>query len=171
MRRLNARYGQLLDFVAAGGALLIFSMMMLITLDVALRAFGRGGMGWVSEASEYVLYLSTFMAAPWLLRLGRHVRLDIALRALPAQVGWLVEWFTDLVGVVVCATLAVAGARILLASKAGGNLVIKTLEFPEWILLVPVPITFVLLAVEFLFRMYRLRLAPGVLRDDATSVA
>jgi hypothetical protein len=34
-----------------------------------------------------------------------------------------------------------------------------------------VPITFALLAVEFLFRMYRLRLAPGVLRDDATSVA
>ena len=74
-------------------------------------------------------------------------------------------------GLLVCAGLTLAGVRILLASKAGGNLVIKTLEFPEWYLLAPVPVTFALLAIEFVFRMYRLHQMAGVLRDDVTSVA
>lgn len=171
MRRLNELYGRLLSVMAVIGALLIMGMMLMITLDVGLRFVGGRGIGWTGEVSEYVLYLSTFLAAPWLLRMGRHVRLDLLLRALPPQTGWLAEWLTDLVGLLVCATLTVSGVRILLASKAGGNLVIKTLEFPEWYLLIPVPVTFALLAIEFIFRMYRLKQSPGVLRDDATSVA
>lgn len=171
MRRLNELYGRLLDWMAVAGALLILAMMLMITVDVGWRAFGGRGIGWVGEASEYILYLSTFFAAPWLLRLGRHVRLDLVLRALPPQMGWLLEWLTDIVGLLVCAGLTLAGVRILLASKAGGNLVIKTLEFPEWYLLVPVPVTFALLAIEFVFRMYRLHQVAGVLRDDVTSVA
>lgn len=171
MRRLNELYGRVLDVMAVIGALLILGMMLMITIDVGLRFFGGRGIGWTGEVSEYILYLSTFLAAPWLLRMGRHVRLDLVLRALPPQLGWVAEWLTDLVGAVVCAALAVSGVRILLASKAGANLVIKTLEFPEWYLLIPVPVTFLLLVIEFIFRMYRLKKSPGVLRDDATSVA
>lgn len=171
MRRLNELYGRLLTALGVIGALLILAMMLMITIDVLVRFFGGRGLSWTGEVSEYILYLSTFLAAPWLLRMGRHVRLDLVLRALPSHAGWLAEWLTDLVGLLVCATLTVSGARILLASKAGGNLVIKTLEFPEWYLLIPVPITFALLAIEFIFRMYRLKQSPGMLRDDATSVA
>lgn len=171
MRRLNDLYGRLLDGLAVAGALLILAMMLMITIDVAWRSFGGRGLGWVSEVSEYILYLATFLAAPWLLRLGRHVRLDLVLRALPAKVGWLIEWLADILGLVVCAGLTFAGVRIAMASKAGGNLVIKTLEFPEWYLLIPVPVTFAMLSIEFVFRMHRLAQAPGVIRNDETSVA
>lgn len=171
MRRLNELYGRLLDALAVIGALMIFAMMVMITTDVLLRFFGGRGIRGTGELSEYILYLSTFLAAPWLLRMGRHVRLDLVLRALPPRGGWLAEWLTDVIGMLVCAALTVSGVRILLASKAGGNLVIKTLEFPEWYLLVPVPVTFMLLAIEFVWRMYRLKQSPGVLREDATSVA
>ena len=169
MRLLNEQFGFLLRAFALLGCALLFAMMVMICADVGLRTAGRGSVAWANEMSEYILYATTFLAAPWLLRMGKHVRLDLVLRALPTHIGWLMEWLVDLVGGAVCATLAVAGMRVLLASQANGNIVLKTLSFPEWWLMIPIPLTFALLLVEFVFRLYRLAIGPHELRDEATS--
>ena len=171
MRQLNVIYGYLLDALALLGALLLFAMMMIICTDVGMRAIGMRGVPWATEASEYILYLSTFLAAPLLLRYGRHVRLDLGLRALPPAWGWRIEWIVDAVGILVCSTLTFAGSRIVLASRANGSIIQKTLDFPEWFLLIPVPVAFLFLAIEFMFRMYRLSKGPRTIRDEATSAA
>ena len=169
MRRLNDLFGILLEGLALLGCALLFAMMVMICADVGLRTFGIGSVPWSNEVSEYILYISTFISAPWLLRWGKHVRLDLVLRALPTHLGWLMEWLVDLVGIAVCATLTVAGLRILLSSQANGNIVLKTLSFPEWWLMIPIPVTFLLLTIEFMFRLYRLYTGPRQLRDEATS--
>lgn len=171
MRKLNQLFGSLLEAFALLGCALLFAMMLMICADVVLRAMRWGSVAWASEVSEYILYGATFLAAPWLLRMGRHVRLDLVLRALPVRIGWLAEWAVDVVGVAVCATLTLAGLRILLSSHASGSIVLKTISFTEWWLLIPIPATFLLLAIEFLFRMYRLSIGPRALRDEATSAA
>ena len=61
-------------------------MMLIIGADVGLRNLGSAGMPWSNEVSEDILYLVTLLAGPWLLRQGQHIRVDILLRALPAQV-------------------------------------------------------------------------------------
>ena len=53
----------------------------------------------------------------------------------------------------------------------GGALSIKTLVMPEWWFLLPLPLCFALLAVEFVFRMRRLAGAAAGPRDDAVSAA
>jgi TRAP-type transport system small permease protein len=171
MQRLNQLYGNLLSALALVGAFLLFAMMLMICADVALRAMRMTGVPWASEMSEYILYGSTFLAAPWLLRQGRHVRLDLVLRGLPPTLGWRAEWLVDIIGVTICATLTWAGWRILWASKENGNIVIKTIAFTEWWLLIPIPLTFLLLSIEFVFRMFRLANGPRQLRDEATSAA
>jgi TRAP-type C4-dicarboxylate transport system permease small subunit len=50
-----------------------------------------------------------------------------------------------------------------------GAITIKNLVFPEWWLLAPLPVAFVLLAVEFVFRFHRL-LGARARRAEATSV-
>ena len=50
-----------------------------------LRNAGLGGIPWSSEVSEDILYLMTLLAAPWLLRQGQHIRVDILLRAVPPR--------------------------------------------------------------------------------------
>ena len=171
MRRLNDLFGSLLEIFALLGCALLFAMMLMICADVGLRTVGWGSVPWANELSEYILYVSTFLAAPWLLRWGKHVRLDLVLRALPTHLGWLMEWLVDMVGIAVCATLGVAGMRILLASQANGNIILKTITFTEWWLMIPIPLTFFLLTLEFLFRLYRLASGPRQLRDEATSAA
>jgi TRAP-type C4-dicarboxylate transport system permease small subunit len=114
-----------------------------------------------------MLYLITMLSAPWLLRQGRHIRVDILLRALPARIGWYCEWLTDAVAFVCCAIMVVSGAEAAYASYSSGMLTIRTLVAPEWWSLAPLPVTFLLLAIEVLFRMQRLAASPRAPREDA----
>ncbi|TMJ43522.1 MAG: hypothetical protein E6G86_07050 [Alphaproteobacteria bacterium] len=52
-----------------------------------------------------------------------------------------------------------------------GAITIKNLVFPEWWLLAPLPATFALLAVEFVFRFDRLLKGERTRRIEATSVS
>jgi TRAP-type C4-dicarboxylate transport system permease small subunit len=114
-----------------------------------------------------MLYLITMLSAPWLLRQGRHIRIDIVLRVLPAKIGWYCEWLTDAAALACCVILVVYGLEAAYASYSSGMMTIKTLVTPEWWSLAPLPVTFFLLAIEVLFRMQRLALGPRAPRDDA----
>jgi TRAP-type C4-dicarboxylate transport system permease small subunit len=168
-------YGRLLAGLAFAGCLLLFAMMMVIVTDVALRNMAVPGMprglAWSNEVSELMLYLITVCVAPWLLRQGQHIRVDILLQALPGRLAWMLEWVGDLIGLACCLFMAWYGAKAALASHASGAVNIKTLVTPEWWSLAPLPIVFVLLAIEMLFRMARLHAAERGPRRDAVSAA
>jgi TRAP-type transport system small permease protein len=171
MLALSRWYGFVLDamLVLAGALLLIMTMM--IGADVILRNVGAGGVAVSNELSEDFLYLITLLTAPWLLRQGRHIRIDIVLRALPRRIAWVLEWVGDVIGLVCCLYFVWYGLRVAVESYASGSLSIKTLVTPEWWILAPMPIAFVLLTIEFIFRMYRLALAEHGPRDDAVSAS
>jgi TRAP-type C4-dicarboxylate transport system permease small subunit len=118
-----------------------------------------------------MLYLITMFSAPYLLRQGQHIRVDILLRALPRQVAWHFEWFTDTLAFACCIALAYFGARATFASYDSGALTIKSLVTPEWWFLAPLPVAFLLLAVEVLFRLRRLWQGERGPRDDAVSAS
>jgi len=173
MNRLEAAYGKLLDGFALVACALIFGMTLMICADVLLRNArivpGLAGLEWSTEISEAMLYLITMLTAPWLLRRGQHIRVDIVLRAVPKQVGWLMEWAVDILGLACCALIAWYSARAALASFHAGSVSIKTLVTPEWWLLTALPLAFLALTLEMLFRMRRLALAERAPRDDAVS--
>lgn len=173
LERLSRAYGRFLATLAIAGCAVLFGMMMLICLDVLLRNVrlvpGVYGIGWANEVTEYCLYLITLLTAPWLLRQGQHIRIDILLRVVPARLAWGLEWLGDGIGLVCCLVIAFLGWKATAASLAIGAMVVKTLAVPEWWLLAPLQVTFLVLAIEMLFRMNRLRNGPRGPRDDAVS--
>ncbi len=169
MHRASIMFGRLLDAMMVAACLLILFMTLLIGADVALRNLARSGVAWSNEVSEYILYLMTLLAAPWLLRQGQHIRVDILLRALPARVGWLLEWLGDILGLVCSVYFVWYGGRVLAASYSSGAISIKTLVLPEWWLMLPMPLAFVMVSIEFVFRMWRLANAERAPRADAVS--
>jgi TRAP-type C4-dicarboxylate transport system permease small subunit len=173
MERIAAAYGRLLSGLALVACAVLFVMTLMICADVLLRNVriipGVFGLAWSNEVSEAMLYLITMLAAPWLLRQGQHIRVDVLLRAVPARLGWYFEWIADILGLGCCLAIAYYGARAALASFRAGSISIKTLVTPEWWLLTPLPIAFLLLAIEMGFRMRRLHLGPHAPRDDAVS--
>jgi TRAP-type C4-dicarboxylate transport system permease small subunit len=175
MDRASALYARLLDSLALAACALLFAMTLTICADVLLRNVplvpGVQGLAWANELSEATLYLITMLAAPWLLRRGQHIRVDILLRALPDRVGWYCEWAVDAIALGSCLVMAAYGARAVAASYQAGAVSIKTLVTPEWWLLAPLPLAFALLAVEVLFRMRRLALGERAPREDAVSAS
>ena len=171
MARLSKWYERLLDTLMLAACLLLLVMTVMIGADVLSRNVGAGGVAVSNEFSEDILYLMTLLAAPWLLRQGQHIRVDIILRVLPIRVAWLLEWLGDIVGLLCCLYFVWYGSLITLASYAAGSINIKTLITPEWWTLAPLPIGFALLGIEFIFRMHRLSTAEIGLRDDAVSAA
>ena len=173
MARIEAAYGRVLEALALLGAVLILLMTLMICADVLLRNVrivpGMVGIEWSNEVSEAMLYLVTLLTAPWLLRRGQHIRVDIVLRAVPKRVGWVFEWIADTLGLLCCATICFFGARAALASYESGALSIKTLVTPEWWLLSALPVGFLALTVEMAFRMRRLSRGERAPRDDAVS--
>jgi TRAP-type transport system small permease protein len=164
-------FDSLLEKLFFAACAVLFFMMLMICADVFLRNIplvqSLHGLPWADEISEYMLYLMTMLAAPWLLRQGRHIRVDILLRAIPARVGWYCEWITDAIALACCSIMVVSGVEATYASYSSGMLTIKTLITPEWWSLAPLPITFLLLAIEILFRMQHLAEGPRAPRDDA----
>jgi len=173
MDRLEAAYGRLLEAFALVACALVFGMMLMICADVLLRNVrlipSIAGLEWSNEISEGALYLVTMLTAPWLLRRGQHIRVDIVLRAVPKQVGWIFEWAVDVLGFACCLFIAYYGTRAAVASFKAGSVSIKTLVTPEWWLLSVLPVAFLALSLEMLFRMRRLALGPRAPRDDAVS--
>ena len=173
LERLSAAYGRLLTGLALAGCGVLFAMMMLICADVLLRNVrlvpGVYGIGWANEVTEYALYLITLLTAPWLLRQGQHIRIDILLRVVPGRLAWYCEWLGDAIALACCLTIAFVAWKATAGSLAIGAMVVKTLAVPEWWLLAPLQATFVILAIEMLFRMGRLRSGPRGPRDDAVS--
>jgi TRAP-type transport system small permease protein len=173
MDRLEAAYGRLLEAFALFACALVFGMTLMICADVLLRNVrvfpGLAGLEWSNEISEAMLYLVTMLTAPWLLRRGQHIRVDIVLRVVPKQVGWIFEWMVDVLGLACCLVISYYGARAALASFNAGSVSIKTLVTPEWWLLSVLPVAFLALSLEMLFRMRRLALGDRAPRDDAVS--
>jgi TRAP-type transport system small permease protein len=168
--RLSTLYGRLLDALVFVACLLLLVMTVMIGADVASRNAGAG-IAASNELSEDILYLMTLLAAPWLLRQGQHIRVDVVLRVLPARVAWLLEWVGDMVGLFCCLYFVWYGFLITRASYNAGSVNIKTLVTPEWWTLAPLPVGFALLGIEFIFRMHRLSAAQVGVRDDAVSAA
>ena len=173
MDRFEAAYGKLLEAMALVACALIFAMTLMICADVLLRNVrivpGLAGLEWSNEISEAMLYLVTMLTAPWLLRRGQHIRVDIVLRAVPPRLGWIFEWAADAMGLVCCAVIAWYGVVATMKSYQSGALSIKTLVTPEWWMQAPLPVAFTLLTIEMAFRMRRLYLGERAPRDDAVS--
>src|SRR3979411_667549 len=155
MSRLSNAFGRLLNALAILAALTLLAMVVMVTADILLRNLTRTGFAWSNEVSEYALYVITLLTAPWLLRRGRHVRVDLVLTLVPVRVAWLMGAAGDVLGFAVCLVMMRYGFKMTVDSAMLGSITIKNLVFPEWWLLWPLPVCFALLAAEFSFRFDR----------------
>ncbi|MBR1251500.1 TRAP transporter small permease subunit [Bradyrhizobium sp. AUGA SZCCT0169] len=172
---LDRSIGKLCLALVSLACALLFGMMLVICVDVFLRNVAVPGMprgfALASDLSESAIYLMTLLVAPYLLRSGRHIRIDLLLHMVPARIGWLMELLAACAMLVCCLAIVWYGF-IVTARSAGGNaMLIKTVVYPEWWILVPLPCVFVLLSLEAIFRLRSLIDGPRQPRHEQVSVS
>jgi len=141
-----------LDATGAAFGLVIGALILLMVLEIAIRVL-----------AEYTMAGGTFVAAPWVLRQGAHVRIDILLTALPQRITKRIEQFVDLAGCAVSALLLYYGCVMVLRAWQANIVLYKSWWTPEWLVLLPFPLGCLLLLVEFVLRVLRVE---GVVSDE-----
>lgn len=132
----------------AGAVLCALAAM--ICLDVASRSLRLFATPWTLDVAQYMLYIITFFGAPWVLREGGHISVEVVVEHLPAGAQRRVRRLQHLLGATVCAVLFVFSCKTLWRSAAGHVLVYQTFVFPEWYLFSIAPPVFLILSVVFL---------------------
>ncbi|MGE5146109.1 MAG: TRAP transporter small permease, partial [Candidatus Eiseniibacteriota bacterium] len=155
MATLSRLFDKLIDLLAFLACLLICLLTGIVALDVILRALNVGSMPWALEGSEYMLYGVTFFGAPWVLRAGGHVSVDVLLQQMPARVARFFELVADLGGIVVSLFLLYYGTDVTLQSYHEHVVIYRSLVFPEWWILWVMPVTALCLVGEFIRSLAR----------------
>src|SRR5690606_26270030 len=146
MRAIVKIYDSVLDFLGLFAGFLMFAIACLIAFDLIRRNMFHQSLSWVMEVTEYLFYMSVMAAVPWALREGAHVKMDAFVRLLSARHAVVVSKFVDLLGVATTIIIAIAGIADAWASYQAGNIVFKSVVFPEWWVLSIAPAVMVLLA-------------------------
>jgi TRAP-type C4-dicarboxylate transport system permease small subunit len=153
-------YDRFYAFIGALVAALIAFIALIISLDVIMRNTGLGTLPWMLEVSEYAQFLATFLGAPWVLKHGAHVRVDVLVSGLPPGVGRALELVGDAIGLVSCLVILYYALSIVFTSAHDGAKIIKILIIPEWWVFAIVAVSALLLIVEFIGRLWRARREP-----------
>ena len=130
-------------------------MTVLIPVNLFLVKFDLPSMWWLYEAVEYALYVGVFIGAPWVLRQGAHVRVDILLDGLPQRHAVRLERALDVAAVLLCLLLAFYGLRATLVELRDGTLPDRDLRIANWIMTAVFAFSFLVLAIEFVLRFAR----------------
>lgn len=141
-------WSRIMQACGLAAATLVGALVVLVTYDVVARNVGARSLTWIVEITEYALPLATFLAAPWLMHRHEHVRLDLLSNTLRPRHLARVERFAAGICLLVSLVIVWYSLKVLVDTYQVGSLVIKSLVFPEWWVFVPVPLCFLLLALE-----------------------
>jgi len=154
---LATLHRRLLDFCGLLAGIGFALIAVTTAYDVFVRnVFGESVRGLI-DVIEYALFVTTFLAAPWVLRKNAHVQVDFAVSALPPGAQRHAGRLADAIGLAVSLVLLVWSTRVTIAAWQQGSMVLKAVVFPEWWVFVVMPFASLLLAVEFVLRLR----APG----------
>jgi TRAP-type C4-dicarboxylate transport system permease small subunit len=169
--RLASAYDRFLAWLAAAGAVILFAMVAGVTAEVVMRSTINRTIPGIIDLTEIGIYAMTVLIAPWLLGQGQHIRMEFMLTMIPRRVAWACELIGDCVGILVCLFLTWYGFKATFLSLTQNYVIFKSLTYPEWWILAPMPVAFLLLTVEFVRRLVRLLRGDKAPRAETTSVA
>ncbi len=150
MKSLAGLYDGLIAALAWLAGAVIVVIFALILIDVAARELFGASLTYTIGVVEYLLLYFTMFAAPYLVRTHGHVYIE----ALISRLGERAQRVLEKVVYVLCALATLIFGTIalmLLIEKIDtGTIDIRGIDFPSWIIIVPMPICYGLVAIEFL---------------------
>lgn len=156
MNKLLAKGGTIFDYIIGSltylAAAILTFIMLAVVWDVIARAVASQPLRWVLEFSEYSLLYITFLGTAWVLKLERHVIVDIGLNQFGLKTRALLNVATSILGAIICAILAWYGWDVAWEHLVKGFYQPTVIRPPDFPIFVIIPIGSFLLSIQFLRR-------------------
>jgi len=155
LRLLAKGYDAVVYGMAIVAAFLMAAMMVIITLDVVFRNLGYQSSSHFFTFTEYALLIVPCLGAPWLAREKGHIYVEIVLNSLRPAARRLMTWTIGVFCIVVCLTIAWYGFQVTIHDYLQAEKDVRSLDMPRWTLVVWIPISFLMMALEFARYLWR----------------
>jgi len=94
------------DSMAFVAGVLLTSTVLIEFLEIFMRHFIRKPQVWTVDVTEYILFLVAFLGAPWLLKKGGHVGVDLVVERLSRKTNILLGMLSSAIGIFVSAVVS-----------------------------------------------------------------
>jgi C4-dicarboxylate transporter DctQ subunit len=135
--------------------IMMVAMMAMIVLDVALRNLGYQSSAHFFTFTEYFLLLIPLLGAPWLVREKGHIYIELLVTALPPRVRRALLMIVVVACIAVALILAWFGGAITLQDFYANEKDVRSFDMPRWMLMLSMPLSFGMMALEFLRLLLR----------------
>jgi TRAP-type C4-dicarboxylate transport system permease small subunit len=137
-------------YAAAGAAAAVFlaGIAALITAQIAARLLGMH-LPASDDIAGWLMAASVFLALPYALTKGDHIRVTLLTSKLPQSWGHYFEILTALFGVGLTGFMAYNALAFVYNSYALGDVAMGELAVPMWIPQLPLAVGFLILFVAF----------------------
>lgn len=146
---IAAAYNRMINALRYLAGIVIFIAFVLIVMDVFVRLVGIPPWLYSTILVEYGLLWFTMLAAPYLVRIKGHVFIDAITQLLPPGAQRVLAKIAYLICVVVSVVFCFYSFELLLGAIADNEIDTRAVDMPLWTLLVPIPFSFALVAIEF----------------------
>jgi len=148
-------YDAVLYGMAGVAAFLMAAMMVVITLDVILRNLGYQSSAHFFTFTEYALLIVPCMGAPWLAREKGHIYVEILLMSMSVRMRARFTMLIGLICIAVCLVIAWYGFDVALRDYLQNEKDVRSLDMPRWMVVGWIPLSFLMMAVEFARFLWR----------------
>jgi TRAP-type C4-dicarboxylate transport system permease small subunit len=124
------------------------AMVLLVLVQIVLRNFFSIGIMGGAEIVRHLVLWVAFLGAGLAARDGKHIRIELAQRILPARTRRIFSVITCVFSVIVCSILVYASINFVYVDYLGGA-TIAFYNIPVWILQVIIPIGYMAVALRF----------------------
>jgi TRAP-type C4-dicarboxylate transport system permease small subunit len=141
--------------MALAAGVLMVAMMGMIVADVVLRNLGYQSSAHFFTFTEYFLLLIPLLGAPWLVREKGHIYIELLIGALGPRARRRILWLVLALSLAVCLVLAWYGGAITLQNFVQNEKDVRSFDMPRWMLMAAMPLSFGMMALEFLRLLVR----------------
>jgi TRAP-type C4-dicarboxylate transport system permease small subunit len=154
MKRKSA-FDWIVDIMAFMAGLLLVAAVLIESLEIFMRYFVKKPQVWSMEACEYILFGIAFLGAPWLLKKGGHVSVDILVERLGVRSRSYLGLVSSGIGIFVSAVICWFGLVTSYDCYVTGVVVTKTFSIPKHYFLPFISLGYFFLLLEFVRQLFR----------------
>ncbi len=131
------------------GACILALITLFILYDVIARNIGFPNFTHTLALTEYGLYYTTLLGAPWLVRKKHHIYMQLITAAVPGAIRPLVSKLSYLLCVITCSLICYYSGLVTVETFLRGDHEVRSFDMPRWLIFAIMPVSFSLLSVEF----------------------
>jgi TRAP-type C4-dicarboxylate transport system permease small subunit len=148
-------FDRIIDFMALLAGILLVAAVLIVCWEIGMRYFFQKPLVWMVEVCEYILFSIAFLGAPWLLKKGGHVSVDVVTEYMGSKNRARMRLLSLTSGVLISAIITWFSFETALECYRTGVLVTKTINVPKHYFIFLICLGYLSLLFEFARQLFR----------------